>query len=115
MSGPADALFSLLGVGVFLLVMVPLQVVLAVGLGRRPTRRFISWIASDYDHLVPRRRISVAVCIALVLGLQVFPLSQENVFGGSQPPNHILGVSVIVIEIALAILIWRGTRGGDPT
>jgi hypothetical protein len=95
-------------------VAVAIEVRIALGLGRTPGSGPVAMIARDFEAPGSHRRTYLAVCALILAMFQFFPLSQERLFGGSSPPNHISGAAVIVAEIVFAVYIWLGTRPAEP-
>jgi len=105
--------WSLLAAGVALLIAVVFEIRLALSLGRDPDSRVLSAIVKDFVPPAGRRRVGAAGWAAALAAYQLFPLSQERLFAGNLPPDHIAGAGVILAEIAFAAYIWRCTRAGS--
>jgi hypothetical protein len=102
--------WSLLAAGIAFLMVATFEIRLALSLGRTPVSRLLVQIVRDFGRLgQPQRTSAVGWGLALV-AFQLYPLTQERLFGGSLPPDHIGGLAVIVAEIAFGAYVWHGTR-----
>ena len=105
-------LFSLFVAAVELVVAGIFESRVALALGRRPSSRLLVGIISYIPRPKAKPRDEVAISAVLLALYQAFPLSQERLFGGSQPPDHISGVGVILAEVLFGAWLWVGARPG---
>ena len=104
--------FPLLVAAVELVVAGIFETRVALALGRRPSSRLLAGIIRYVPRPKAKPRDEVVISAVLLALYQAFPLSQERLYGGSQPPDHVAGVGVIVVEVLFGAWLWLGTRPG---
>lgn len=110
MSQLAPLLFSVALAVAELMIGATFEVRVAVGSGRPLRSRLLSWVARKVYRPVSAPRMDAARWAVILAIFQLFPLSRERVFGGSQPPDHVSGAAVIVAEVIVGTWLWLATR-----
>ncbi len=93
-----------------LLIAFIFETRVVLGLGREPTSRLLAGVVRYVPRPEASPKAAAAVAGVLLAVCQVFPLGQERLFGGSQPPDHISGIGVIIVEMLLGAWLWFDTH-----
>jgi hypothetical protein len=105
----ARFLWWLLAYGFLLLMAFAFELRAAASLGRAPVSRLLIFAYRDVAR-VAKSQASALLYLLLLAGLQYIPLrellTQEILY-------KLMAVPFMLVEVGLAALIWRGTRGPD--